>query len=303
MGRRRRGPAPPSPPGRRSTGPAAAFGGACARIGWLRRPRRVHPAPYRTGRPGNFPSHDRRSKDVAHPMLFRALRISLAVLAVALPAAASGQECWYGTGAAGTADEGQNDLIVRGHNGGPTVVAPSTAPSDAGSEKLIGGAAFQEGNKTSSRDAMVTLKSSSPPGTYVLRYDVILPSAFACKTTGHLFAQLHTQDPMQDRVVVQLKRLTFFASSPGQPTGTGVVETVRVIDTARLTGLGSSFVGEWRYENFPLQIPASESPWNYLYYLEVYLITNRQPSELPVLGTGDIRGPAFAAAMICPGPS
>jgi hypothetical protein len=49
MDGRRRFSGPPSP---RSTGPAA-FGGARARIGWLHRPQRTHPTPYRAGHPGN----------------------------------------------------------------------------------------------------------------------------------------------------------------------------------------------------------------------------------------------------------
>ena len=41
-----------APPNRRSAGPAS-FGGISARIGWLHRPKRVQPAPYRPGHPGN----------------------------------------------------------------------------------------------------------------------------------------------------------------------------------------------------------------------------------------------------------
>ena len=58
MGGRRQVPAPPSPPSRRSTGPAAAFGGACALLGLQHRPRWVDPAPHRHGHPGNIGSND-----------------------------------------------------------------------------------------------------------------------------------------------------------------------------------------------------------------------------------------------------
>jgi len=233
---------------------------------------------------------------------------------VLLPAA-SARECWSAVGATATPDEQSNPFVLMG--------AIPTAPTATGSPPATGGPpvgpAVSVGQTFGLRDHMVSLKTSAPPGTHILRYSSVPTSYFDSVADHLLSAFIYVQDRQHDRVVVQLKELRYQTSGPPidpKPK----VKTVALVDSA--------FDPLDFQENVPsgqfvvlrqvfavagtTQIGIDSPPFlgrEFVhYYLEVMLITDREPpqNQPPIVsesvgqGSGEIKGPALALVALCP---
>lgn len=246
--------------------------------------------------------------------LLAASGLAFLLQGTALLPTASARECWSAVGATATPDEQSNPFVLMG--------AIPTAPTATGSPPATGGPpvgpAVSVGQTFGLRDHMVSLKTSAPPGTHILRYSSVPTSYFDSVPDHLLSAFIYVQDRQHDRVVVQLKELRYRSSGPPidpKPR----VKTVAVVDSA--------FDPLDFHENVPTgqfvllrqvfavagttQIGIESPPFlgrEFVhYYLEVMLITDREPPHQPPIvgesvgqGSGEIKGPALALVALCP---
>jgi hypothetical protein len=217
------------------------------------------------------------------------------------------RECWSAVGATAVTDEQSRDFVVRGAIPGPPVVV-ADAPRSLGPAVAVG-------SQFGFQDHMVSLKASAPAGTYVLRYSAVPTSYFDAAQNNMMDAVVYVEDNTRDRIVIQLKEIRYRTTAvPIDPQPE--VRTVALIDTAHDPWHFRGDVPSGQFLTlhsnlFTLtahrRIPIPESP-PFLgrefvqYYVEVMLITNREPPIVPdvAIPTGQVRGPALALITVCP---
>jgi hypothetical protein len=246
-------------------------------------------------------------KQILEPLM--ATSLVLLVFNTIFSSNAFTRECWSAVGATATADQRSRNFIVRGPAAASVVVG---SPTSGGSTTPPLGPGVAVGDTFGFQDHMVSLSPSAPAGTYFLRYSVVPTSYFDnIPDNNQVTAIVFVQDNKRDRVVVQLKEIRYRTTSvPLDPKPE--IKTVALIDTNNdfrfpdgvPSGLFVSLVSGLFTLTATREIPILDSPpfsgiQFVQYYLEVMLITNRDP---PVFAppTEHIRGPALALVEVCP---
>jgi hypothetical protein len=140
---------------------------------------------------------------------------------------------------------------------------------------------------------------------------VVPTSYFSAQRTNQISAYVYVGDNKLDRVVVQLKEIQYRTSSvyiDPKPQ----VKTVALVDTAfdpfffmdnvpggQFVLLMSDLFSLIPSKGINITDPPFEGVQFVQYYIEVMLITKRQP-PLVTLPTPEIRGPALASVQVCP---
>ena len=247
--------------------------------------------------------------------LLAAQGLALLLQSTVLLSDASARECWSAVGATATPDEQSGAFIVMGAI--PTAPTATDSPPPTGGPPV--GPAVSKGQTFGLRDHMVSLKSSAPAGTHILRYSSVPTSYFDSVPDHLLSAFIFVQDNKRDRVVVQLKEIRYRTTAvPIDPKPQ--VKTIALVDSAfdPFNFQDNVPSGQFVVLHDPFaiagttQIPIPDSPpfvgREFVhYYLEVMLITNREPPAKPPIvggpigqGSGEIKGPALALVALCP---
>jgi len=138
--------------------------------------------------------------------------------ALLLPTA-SARECWAAVGATATPDEQSSPFVLMGAI--PT--APTATDQPPGTEGPPVGPAVSVGQTFGLRDHMVSLKSSAPPGTHILRYSSV-PTSYFDSVPDHLLSAFIFVQAI-DR---QPQRLDFFDHADPVAGASGWHDAIRL---------------------------------------------------------------------------